>query len=227
MPPSRVTVVVVGSLNHDIAVRLPRVPRRDETLVAHDISEFRGGKGYNQATAASRLGAAVAMVGCVGDDAAGYLLRDGLNLSGIDSRHVVTVDSHTGTAIPLIFDDGEVSIVIVPGANAELSVAMVEASTRVFDGAQVVLLQGEIPIEASMAAAALAHRVGAVVVVNPAPVGVRSSELVATADLIVVNRGEAKSLNLEPSDRVIVTLGSEGALVGSGRVPAFRTTVLE
>jgi ribokinase len=217
----------MGSLNHDIAIRLPRFPRPDETLVAHDVAEFRGGKGYNQATAAARLGAAVAMIGCVGDDGAGALLRTGLQASGIDQRRVHTVAAHTGMAVPLITDDGEVAIVIVAGANALVDTAIVDAAVGAFAGADVLLLQGEVPISASMRAAELARAAGALVVVNPAPVSAESDKLVRVADLIVVNRDEAATLGLEPTDRVVVTLGAGGVLVGATNVPAFAVDVVD
>jgi ribokinase len=221
------SVVVVGSLNHDLAIRLPRFPRPDETLAAHDVTEFRGGKGYNQATAAARLGARVAMIGCVGDDGAGALLRAGMQASGVDQRGVRTVAAHSGVAVPLITDGGEVAIVIVAGANGLVDAAVVDASVDAFAGTDVLLLQGEIPAAASVRAAALAHAAGAMVVVNPAPVGAQSAMLVDAADLVVVNRDEATTLGLEPSTRVVVTLGAEGVLVGTTHVPAFPVAVVD
>ena len=225
--PKRPRIVVVGSLNHDIAVRLPRFPAVDETLIAHDLTEFRGGKGYNQATAISRLGAAATMVGCLGNDGAGELLRDGLRHSGIDDRFVTVVGAHTGTALPLITDRGEVSIVIVPGANAALTPALVDAAAEAFTDAAALLLQGEVPVAASLRAAELARGVGARVVVNPAPVGPGCGELVDAADLVVVNRVEAETLGLSPSWRVVVTLGADGVIAGDTRVPAFRADVVD
>jgi ribokinase len=221
------SVVVVGSLNHDVAIRLARFPRPDETLVAHDVAEFRGGKGYNQATASARLGAAVAMIGCVGEDGAGDLLRAGMQASGIDQTGVHTVPAHTGMAVPLITDDGEVAIVIVAGANALLDAAIVDASAAAFTDADVLLLQGEVPIGASARAAGLARAAGARVVVNPAPVGADSNALVELADLVVVNRDEAASLDLKPSDHVVMTLGAGGVLVRDTHVPAFEVEVVD
>jgi ribokinase len=221
------SVVVVGSLNHDLAIRLARFPRPDETLAAHDVAEFRGGKGYNQATASARLGAGVAMIGCVGDDGAGSFLRAGMQASGVDQTGVRTVAAHTGMAVPLITDAGEVAIVIVAGANALLDAATVEASAGAFAGADVLLLQGEVPLSASVRAAELAHAAGATVVVNPAPVGADSDALVAVGDLIVVNRDEAATLRLESSARVVVTLGAEGVLVGATHIPAFSVGVVD
>jgi ribokinase len=167
------------------------------------------------------------MIGCVGDDGAGSLLRAGMQASGVDQTGVRTVAAHTGMALPLITDAGEVAIVIVAGANALLDAATVEASAGAFEGADVLLLQGEVPLSASLRAAELAHAAGSTVVVNPAPVGADSNALVAVADLVVVNRDEAATLGLESSARVVVTLGAEGVLVGGTHVPAFPVDVVD
>lgn len=216
-----VSVVVVGSLNHDLAVRLPRLPRPDETLIARDIAEFRGGKGYNQATASARLGARVALIGCVGADGAGALLRDGLRSSGVDQTFLRTVGDHTGTAVPLVADTGDVSIIIVAGANAMLDASMVDAAAPAFAGAHALLLQGEVPIAASRRAAEIARGAGALVVVNPAPVTADSPFLLALGDYVVVNRDEAEVLGLVPSDRIVVTLGASGVRVAGEHVEPF------
>jgi ribokinase len=137
------------------------------------------------------------------------------------------VVAHTGMAVPLITDDGEVAIVIVAGANALLDAAIVDAAAAAFSDADVLLLQGEVPIGASVRAAELARAAGARVVVNPAPVGADSNALVELADLVVVNREEATSLGLEPTDRVVLTLGAGGVLVGDTHVPAFAVDVVD
>jgi ribokinase len=126
-------VGVFGSLNHDVTVTLPRFPRPDETLVCHAVAEYCGGKGFNQAVAAARLGARCAMVGAVGTDAAGDLLVGHLLAHGIDHTYVARCDAHTGTAIPLVTDDGEVSILIVAGANSRVSPADADRARPLLD----------------------------------------------------------------------------------------------
>ena len=212
------SVVVVGSLNHDLAIRLARFPRPDETLVAHDVAEFRGGKGYNQATASARLGAAVAMIGCVGDDGAGVLLRAGMQASGIDQVGVVTVTAHTGMAVPLITDDGEVAIVIVAGANALLDAAIVERSARFLRRCRRAVASGEVPIARPCGRPPGARRRASS---STRPRRCRLQRAVELADLVVVNCEEPRALGLKPTDRVVVTLGSGGVLVADRHVSAF------
>jgi ribokinase len=214
-------IVCFGSLNQDLAVRMAHLPAADETVLATGDATFRGGKGHNQALAAARLGAPVAMVGYVGDDDAGRWLRDGLAAGGVDVSHLRAVPGRTGTALCLLDDQGQVSIVVVPGANAVLDVAAADAAADVLGRAGVLLLQGEVAVSASLRAAQLAHDGGAVVVVNPAPVPDGAESLLDLADVVVVNRPEAAALGIEPSDRVVVTLGADGVAVAEEAVPAF------
>ncbi len=123
-------VVVVGSLGMDLIFRVPRLPRVAETLLGHSFGTAAGGKGGNQAVAAARLGAKVAMVACVGDDDNGRVLLAGLEEDGIDCSAMRTMaDDPTGTALILVDDDGNNAIVIVPGAYGRLSPEIVAEHT--------------------------------------------------------------------------------------------------
>src|SRR6266508_5758487 len=139
-----VSIACFGSLNRDLTVFLPRFPRPDETLVGHSVTEFRGGKGFNQAMAAARLGAAATMIGAVGNDAAGDGLIAALAGQGVNHFFVERTDGATGTAVPLVVDDGTVSIVIVPGANATVSADLADRAAEAIAAADVLLLQGEV-----------------------------------------------------------------------------------
>ncbi len=228
-PPTRpVRVVSFGSLNLDLALRVPRRPGPDETLIAHGAEEFLGGKGANQATAAARLGAAAAMVGAVGSDGAGASVLAGLRHNGVDTTGVATVPGSTGLAVPLVADDGDLAIVIVPGANATVGAETADAAEAAIAAADVLLLQGEVDTAASVRAATIARRHRTLVVWSPAPVRPDAALLVDLADLVIANRGEAATLGL-PQDRprTIVTLGAEGALVEGRRVAAFAATLVD
>ncbi|MGH9209846.1 MAG: ribokinase [Acidimicrobiales bacterium] len=215
-------IVCFGSLNQDLAVRLARLPAPDETVLATDAATFRGGKGHNQALAVARLGAPVAMVGSVGDDDAGRWLRDGLASAGVDVAHVRRVEGQrTGTALCLLDSTGQVAIVVVPGANAALDAVAADAAAPILSSASALLLQGEVAVAASLRAASLARDGGATVVVNPAPVPEGVAPLLDLADVVVVNRPEAAALGLEPSGRVVMTLGAEGVAVAGESIPAF------
>jgi ribokinase len=216
-----VRLACFGSLNVDLALRLPHLPVPDETVLARGLARHLGGKGANQAVAAARLGGEVSMVGAVGDDTHGDELLAGLAADGVDARHVERVPGPSGLAVISVADDGQVTIAVVPGANDAVDAALARRAGTLLGAVDVLLLQGEVPVEASLAAAARARAAGALVVANPAPVGKNSERLAAAASLVVVNQGEAEALGLVPSDRVVVTLGAGGALVGDTRVAAY------
>jgi ribokinase len=210
-------VVVVGSLNQDITVEADRRPDAGETVLGRTVALASGGKGANQAVAAARAGARVAMVGCVGDDAAGEALRAGLRAAGVDDSAVRSLgDTPSGTALIVVDAAGENAIVVVPGANARLSAADVERALRGTrtrgEGAAVgergraqpggapversggvgpvVLAQLEVPEEAVGAAARAAGRF----VLNASPVRPLPAALLEAADPLIVNAGESAAV---------------------------------
>jgi ribokinase len=220
-------VAVVGSLNLDLVVRVPRLPGPGETVSGGDVFRNPGGKGANQAVAAARLGRKVAMVGCVGDDPAGRELLDSLRADGVDTARVRVVDAvPSGAAFIAVNQDGENQIVLSPGANARLSAEDVDAAGAALRAAAVTLLQLEVPLEAVAAAARAA---GGTVVLNPAPVQVLPEGLLGEVDVLVPNRVELAQLADKPvpatveeaaglagglpARAVVVTLGADGALV--------------
>ncbi len=163
-------VAVVGSLNMDLVIKAPRLPAVGETVLGGAFATFPGGKGANQAVAAARLGAAVAMVGRVGDDAFGRQLREGLAREGIDVSAVRT-DTAAATGVALITVDGvgHNTIVVASGANMAVTPADVDAARAVIAEGTVLLLQLEVPVEAVRRAAQLAHAAGRLVILDPAP----------------------------------------------------------
>lgn len=230
-------IALVGSINLDIVVGVDRHPAPGETVLGDDRQELPGGKGANQAVAAARLGAEVAFVGRVGDDDAGRRLRDGLAAEGVDVTHVrVDADAPTGVALIAVDRAGENTIVVSSGANARVSAADVEAARDVLANAAVTLVQHEVPEDAVAAAIAAA---GGTVVLNPAP----ARPIVAQVDVLVPNRGELEALagragdpvglarGLEAARAVVVTLGSEGAVVVEGdlveRTPAPKVDAVD
>jgi ribokinase len=230
-------IALVGSINLDIVVGVDRHPAPGETVLGDDRQELPGGKGANQAVAAARLGAEVAFVGRVGDDDAGRRLRDGLAAESVDVTHVrVDADAPTGVALIAVDRAGENTIVVSSGANARVSAADVEAARDVLANAAVTLVQHEVPEDAVAAAIASA---GGTVVLNPAP----ARAIVAPVDVLVPNRGELEALvgragdpvelarALEVARAVVVTLGSEGAVVVEGdlveRTPAPKVDAVD
>ena len=221
-------IAVVGSANLDLVVEVPRVPLVGETVLGGDLSRIPGGKGANQAVAAARLGRAVAMIGRVGDDEGGKILRNALETDGVDTSHLTTTpEVPNGVALIAVGADGDNAIVVSPGANNRLSVADVEAASDVLGAAAVTLVQLEVPLDAIVAAAEVA---GGTVVLNPAPAPSTPlpAELLEAVDVIVPNQTElalltghegpvdvATAADLAarlPVPTVVVTLGALGAL---------------
>jgi ribokinase len=216
-------VCVVGSANLDLVATAARVPAPGETVLGHSYAEHAGGKGLNQAVAAARSGANTAFLGALGSDAAGELLRQVLEDDGIDHTGVSVVDDlPTGRALITVGDDGENSIVVVPGANGSVTVDSMPA-------AHVVLAQLEIPLDAVINAFRLGRASGSTTVLNPAPAAELPDELLALTDIVIPNEHEAELLG--GADRllergpgaVIVTLGGDGArwysATGSTAIP--------
>lgn len=235
-------VVVVGSLNCDLVTRAPRRPARGETLTGSGFETFVGGKGANQAIAAARAGASVSMVGRVGDDPFASVIEGKLAEAGVDARFVVRDrGSRTGVADILVEDSGDNSIVVVPLANGRLCAADVEAAGALFEGARVVLLQLEVPLEAVAAAARAAKAAGATVILNPAPAAPLPAGLLADVDWLTPNETElallapgepdaaVRALLARGPSHVVVTLGDQGARWSGdpAPIPAFRVPVVD
>ena len=243
-------VCVVGSFMMDMIVRTPRFPRPGETVTGSSLTTLPGGKGFNQAVAAARAGASTAMVGLLGADAFGDAFAVALAQEQIDSTAVSrTAAAGTGVGLPLVDDTGQNAIVIVPQANLAVDAAMIEHFASVIDGAQVVVLQLEIPDDAIVAAATIAHEAHAVVVLNPAPFRTLPAELLPLVDLLTPNEHELAQLAatigasrssvaetaMEVARRtgaqLVVTLGEAGALVvdsdGTTPVPAYSVHAID
>jgi ribokinase len=233
-------VVVVGSINVDLIVNVPRLPGAGETVLGRQLVQQNGGKSANQAVAAARVGAAVTMLGAVGADDFGRSALVGLEGAGVDaSRCSVVEDEHTGVALIIVDAAAENQIAVASGANARFDAAMV---AKAVDGlvpapGSVCLLGFEVGDAAVAAAARWAAGVGMRIVLNPAPARPVPDEVLDLAPVLTPNRTEAQALTGEgrPEDAaaalhrrtgapVIVTLGAEGALLvdaaGAQRLPA-------
>lgn len=216
-------VVVVGSVNMDLVVRTARLPRPGETVRGREFHTIPGGKGANQAVAAARLGAHTAMVGRVGDDDFGQRLRQGLADNGVDITHLTTDLQHpSGVALIMVQDSGENSIVVAGGANTALSADDVRAAHRVIAGADVLLLQLEIPLEAVQAAVEAARAAGVRTVLDAGPPLALPQNLWRALDVISPNLVEAEALlgcsvtDPVQAAREIVARGAAASVVKSG-----------
>jgi ribokinase len=223
-------IVVLGSLNMDLVLRVPHAPAAGETLLGHSIANIPGGKGANQAVSCAREGGQVQMIGCVGDDAHGQSLRQALERDGIDTAALRTVAGEpTGTALILVEDSGQNRIVMIPGANARFEIDEAALKQQV-QGAAFLVTQFETPMDQVARAIAVAHGAGCKVLLNPSPVQAIAEPLWPQIDTLVVNEIEAQTLCGQSADspqeaaqagqalrakgiaRVVVTLGARGAV---------------
>ena len=222
------TVLVVGSVNMDMVARSERLPLPGETLVGERFVMAPGGKGANQAVAAARLGAPVVFVSRVGTRQHGEALLQALDSEGVDCAGVVRDPlALPGIAVIMVASvGGENAIVYVPGSNADLSVADVEASHGALQAAAVVVAQLEVPMPVIQRAFELARKTGAITVLNAAPALAVPPALLALTDWLVVNETEAMLMSGAPDERraaqqllergpqqVLVTLGAAGVLL--------------
>lgn len=248
--PDRARVAVVGGFNMDLVFSAPRRPEPGETLVGTAFGMFIGGKGSNQAVAAARAGAQVEMIGRLGTDAFGRDIRAALEQEGIRLRHAVAdADAGTGVAEIVVEPDGTNSIIVIPRANARLSVRDVRRARGAIASANVLLLQLEVPVEVTTDAARIARDAGATVVLNPAPAGEIPASLLRHVQILVPNETEARQLTGLPVSTddeaigaarallergvqtVLLTLGERGVLVVEGEraelVPAFQVRAVD
>lgn len=243
------TIVVLGSLNMDLLLRVPRAPEAGETLTGHSLALLPGGKGGNQAVSCARQGAQVRLLARVGRDADGEALcaalaRDGIALDGVQ----IDATEPTGRALVMLEDSAQNRIVVLPGANARLQLDAA-ALTAQLQGAQFLVTQLESPLPEVLQAVAAAHRVGCRVLFNPSPMQPLPDDLWPQLDTLVVNEVEAaayagcavdnpaqaaaagQALRARGVARVVVTLGAQGAVTveqgGCRFQPALRVQAID
>jgi len=212
-------IAVVGSLNVDLTVNVPRFLQPGETMPGTKFSIFTGGKGGNQAVAAARLGASVAMIGCVGDDANGEMYKAALKREGVELSSLRTIpEETTGVAVITVDENGENTIAVVPGANAHLSVDVITESEALIESAKVCLFQLETPMVSIQHAAALAHAAGSTVILDPAPAPQKPlpQALVMLCDYITPNETELGLLTGMKVDTVEEAVQAALKLIGQG-----------
>lgn len=243
-------ILVIGSSNTDMVIRTEHLPLPGETVIGGTFFMNPGGKGANQAVAVARLGGRVTFVCKTGSDIFGHQAQQLFTEEGIDASYVFSdTKNPSGVALITVDTHAENCIVVAPGANAHLSVEDLKHSARAVETADIVLLQLEIPMETVEEAAVMAHRLGKMVVLNPAPASALSPRLLETLTVITPNETEAEMISgirivddasAEAAAReiaamgvrnVIITLGTRGALVYDGSsceiVPAFQVQAVD
>lgn len=234
-----VDVVVVGSLNMDTVASLEKLPKPGETVHGLDLQKFPGGKGANQATALARLGNKVRLVGMVGQDEDGRILRERLIAEGVDASCVVLNENkRTGSALIVVDQGGNNEIIVFGGANSEVNIQFIDQHREAFAGAKFLLMQFEIPLETVAFLIDLAYENQLPVVINPSPFYPIKERFFHKIDTLVLNETEASSLlglsissvtqALKAAEsihhmgirQIVLTLGGQGAVICDQTGPA-------
>lgn len=245
-------ILVIGSLNMDMVIEMRRMPTMGETVLGTRMTHVPGGKGANQAYAAARLGGDVKMLGCIGEDDFGELLKGNLTKCGVDTNDFKKVKS-LGTGMASIYVDqcGDNTVVVVPGANMECSVSYLKENDEALKACDYVVLQMEIASDAIYYAISRAKELGKTIILNPAPVsGMLPDEILSKLDYITPNETELRKLCGKEGDslmddyargarwllgkgvrNVLVTLGKKGTLLVNEKLekpfPARRVSALD
>jgi ribokinase len=243
-------LLVVGSSNTDMIIKMDRIPRPGETIIGGEFITAAGGKGANQAVAAARAGGRVTFIARVGRDMLGEQAVAGFTREGINVDHIIRDPvSPSGVALIFVGKDGENSIAVASGANGNLSPKDVLEAQGAFAGASVVIMQLETPLETIQAAAELASAAGLRTILNPAPAQPLPDRLLQHISILTPNETEAELLTGLKVDSaasaeaaankliargvqtVIITLGSKGAFVatasGGELVPGFKVEAVD
>lgn len=218
-------IVVIGSINMDLVMKVKRLPEKGETLTAQSYITVPGGKGANQAVAAARLGAEVLMIGALGNDGFGEDLLQKLIEEGVGTDGIRRVEGPTGNALITVDENGDNTILVYPGANQEVTPAWVQQQESIIEKADWVMLQLEIPMNSVVEAARLAKKRNKKVLLNPAPAAALPEELISLVDVITPNETElallsgsddiatgAELLLQRGISTVVVTLGDKGSV---------------
>jgi len=243
-------VAVVGSFMYDLVATASRRPKTGETLIGDSFGMFLGGKGANQAIAASRTGASVTMVGRLGNDLFGNRFLEKFSEEGIKTDFVIQdTKNGTGVGMPLIDASGDNSIVIIPQANMALTVENIDKAETVIADSDVLVLQCEVPMEANKRAAEIANKNDTLVILNPAPACEIPDAILSLTDLLTPNETETEILTGMPTHSneqaieaahnllskgiktVILTLGSRGSFFLTEKmdklIPAYSVNVID
>ena len=243
-------VCVLGSMNMDLVVKVNDIPRVGETILSKSFEKIAGGKGANQAVAAKRCGAEVAMIAKIGKDENGEILKDKLKEDNIDVKYVFEdKNESTGMAFIMVNENGNNSIIVVAGSNMTINKEDIEASLEKIEESDILIAQFETSEEMTLEAFKKAKEFGKVTILNPAPAKKINEELLKVTDIIVPNETEVEVLTgitieiLEDANKagqvflekgvkfVVITLGDKGAVI-IGKdfcelVPAYKVNAID
>ncbi|MFD1953647.1 ribokinase [Paenibacillus thailandensis] len=235
-----VKIVVIGSASIDLVVTASKRPGAGETVLGESFKAVPGGKGANQAVAASRLGAEVTMVGRVGDDLYGEQILNNFKSNGVSIDYVEPVTHMESGTAHIVLAEGDNSIVFVQAANNEVTPGYIDRSIKAFEGADMAIIQQEIPEQSVVHASRVCKKLGIPLLLNPAPARPLAEEVIENAAYITPNEHEAKvlfpdigvseALRKYPN-KLFVTEGSRGVRYFDGEqevlVPSYKVDVVD
>ncbi len=243
-------IVVVGSTNTDLTMKVKRLPQKGETVLGGQFSTAIGGKGANQAVAAARAGGEVTFISRVGDDMFGEQAIEAFRQDGMNVDFMAKdADEPTGTALIYVDENGDNLLAVASGANLNLMPVEIEKVKSIIESADILLMQLEVPVESDIAAAKIAKAAGVKVILNPAPAQQLPSELLENLNMITPNETETELLtgqkvtNIEEAkkgaeklldkgiDTVLITLGAKGVLLKTRDtteiIPGFKVKAVD
>ncbi|MDW7667664.1 MAG: ribokinase [Bacillota bacterium] len=233
-------IVVIGSINADLVFKADKRPNPGETLLGNDFKTVPGGKGANQAIAAARLGASVAMLGCLGNDQNGVFLEENLKINNVETKYIEKVNNVPSGVAGIVLAEGDNSIIVVPGANYEVDKEYIDKNKDVILGSKIVLLQLEIPIDVVEYVIDLCSKNKVKVILNPAPIQKLNRSTLDKLDFITPNEHEFEILYgsnkeekilKEQKNKLIITKGSEGVVFSDGNqlieIPSLEVEVVD
>jgi ribokinase len=233
-------ITVIGSLNMDMVIESPVLPKKGETIIGNGFATIPGGKGANQAVAASRLGGEVSMLGCVGQDSFGDILITNLKTNGVDVQGINSINGiSTGVAV-IVIHEGDNSIIVDGGANLRLSPEMINGYEEVIKSSCMVVLQMEIPMDTVKRVIDIAKTYNTKVLLNSAPAAALDSDDLKKVDILTLNETECEIITGIPINsiddannaavylfqkgvnQVVITLGEKGVVYNSGSEPIHK-----
>ncbi|QVK20877.1 ribokinase [Mycoplasmatota bacterium] len=232
-------IVVVGSINTDLITISDKFPKIGETITGNDFTTLPGGKGANQAVGAAKLGTEVLFVGCVGNDSNGELSLNNFKNENVNTDYVKKIDGVPSGIAQITVAEGDNSIIVVSGANNEVTKELVKNNLSAFDNAKIVLLQLEIPLETVEYVTEVCNERGIKVILNPAPAVDLDLELIEKVDYLTPNEIELEMIFNDSMEnvlkqypnKVIMTSGDKGVYYHNGdsivNVPGFKVDVVD
>ena len=233
-------IVVIGSINADLVFKADKRPNPGETLIGKDFKTVPGGKGANQAVAAARLGAKVAILGCLGKDQNGVFLEENLENNNVETKYIKKTDDAPSGVAGIVLAEGDNSIIVVPGANYKVDKEYIDKNKEVILNSKIVLLQLEIPVDVVKYVIEICSNSEVKTILNPAPIQKLDEDTLDKLDYLTPNEHEFKILYgstneekilKEQKNKLIITKGRQGVVFSKGEevinIPSLEVDVVD